>query len=538
MQSWNRRVVLQRAGMASASVIARKLAGQTVWHGMPQGSKGTGNSPRTLDAMRLTPFVDELPRPERQTPTSKRSDPRLGAIEAPYYRVEIRKVRSKLHRDLPPTDLWSYGSAAAPVLWEARKDQGVFIDWHNQLPTQHILPLDPPMKGMQHAPATRTVAHMHGARVPSSSDGYPEDWFGPGSSKLCFYPNKQDATALWAHDHAMGVSRMNVIAGLSGWYILRDDREEALGLPSGEYEVPLFLYDRSFQPNGQLYYPNPPDEGAWAQEFLGDAILVNGKVQPFLEVEARKYRFRIGNIANSRFFSIGLSNHQPFHVIGSDQGLLSKPTVATRLVIGPAERSDIIIDFSSARGRNIVLTSDSLDVMQFRVADRSVSDKSHVPEALRPIQRIPESIAIRTRFMTLNEFDGDNGEPMVMLLNRKHWADPITEIVQLNTTEIWSLANLTEDAHPIHLHLVRFQILDRQNLSVDDYLTDESVRFTGPKMQPAAHEMGWKDVVQCPPETVTRIIVPFEGYVGRYLWHCHILEHEANDMMRPYLVTD
>jgi len=160
-----------------------------------------------------------------------------------------------------------------------------------------------------------------------------------------------------------------------------------------------------------------------------------------------------------------------------------------------------------------------------------------VPAVLRTLARIDEGSAVRRREMTLNEFDGDNGEPMVMLLNRKHWIDPVTEFVKLDSTEIWSFVNLTEDVHPIHLHMVHFQVLDRQSLSVDDYLSDDTLRFTGPVLAPAAHEMGWKDVVQCPPDTVTRIIVPFNGYVGRYLWHCHILEHEANDMMRPYVVT-
>jgi spore coat protein A, manganese oxidase len=126
---------------------------------------------------------------------------------------------------------------------------------------------------------------------------------------------------------------------------------------------------------------------------------------------------------------------------------------------------------------------------------------------------------------------------MVMLLNRKHWAEPVTEIVKLDSTEIWSLVNLTEDTHPIHLHLVRFQILDRQSFASYDYLADEKLRVTGDVMLPQAHEAGWKDVVQCPPGMVTRIIVPFHGYAGRYLWHCHILEHEANDMMRPYEVV-
>jgi spore coat protein A len=537
MRKWNRRDVLQAAGLAPLGLLTRSLTGQTAWHGAPQRHEAPAHGSRTMDATKLAPFVDELLRPELLKPAGHRSNAKLGALNAPYYPVVMREIAARLHRDLPLTKLWSFGNSSAPVLWEARKDQGVLIDWINRLPPKHILPLDPPRMGLEHAPPTRTVEHMHGARVPSISDGYPEDWFGPGKSRLGYYPNHQDATALWAHDHAMGVSRMNVMAGLTGWYLLRDDVEDALGLPSGKYEVPLFLYDRSFKPDGQLYYPNPPDEGAWSEEFLGDAMMVNGKVQPFLHVEPRKYRFRIGNTANSRFFSLELSNGQKFHVVGSDQGLLAEPVETSRVVISPAERVDIVVDFSGSRGRNLILTSDSLNLMQFRVSGTPVSDDSRLPDVLRTIERIPEAQAIKTRFMTLDEFDGDDGDPMVMLLNRKHWADPVTEIVKGGTTEIWSLANLTQDTHPIHLHMVHFQVLDRQTFSVDDYLNDESLRMTRPKQPPQPHEMGWKDVVQCPPETVTRIIVPFSPYTGRYLWHCHILEHEANDMMRPYVIT-
>jgi spore coat protein A len=534
MSNWNRRQLLRRVGLVSSGLFGYGGWAQSVWHGTPQPQQSQAHGLRTLNAMNLEPFVDALPLPELMVSTEKRSDVRLGAAGVPYYRVAIHEIETKLHRDLPATKLWSYGASAAPVLFEAKKGKGILVDWMNRLPAKHILPLDPPMKGMNSAPPTRTVTHLHGARVPSVSDGYPEDWFGPGSNKLCLYPNDQDAAALWLHDHAMGVSRMNVIAGLMGLYIIRDEEEGALGLPAGPYEIPLLIYDRSFQPNGQLYYPNPPDEGAWAQEFLGDALVVNGKVQPFLDVEPCRYRFRIVNTANSRFLSLSLSNEREFSVIGSDQGLLSRPVLTKRVVIGPAERLDVVIDFADCRGENLQLTSDSLDLMQFRVSRAPVQDTSRLPNILRKIERIPESSSIKTRLMTLNEFDGDNGEPMVMLLNRKQWSDPITEIVKLGTTEIWSLANLTQDAHPIHLHLVQFQVLDRQNISVDDYLSDEELRFSSPAVPPATHEMGWKDVVQCPPETVTRIIVPFSPYAGRYLWHCHILEHEANDMMRPY----
>ena len=546
MRNLTRRRVVRQSGVLLGGGLLSGLSGtrllgmqQHSGMAMPMPSAPHGHNAKTLDAMKLASFVDPLPLPQLLHAEGKRSSVEHGAVDAPTYRARIREVWHRFHRDLPPARQWSYGEGPAPVLFEAMRDEGVLVEWSNELPPKHFLPLDSPMHDMDNAPQTRTVAHLHGGRTPSVSDGYPDDWFAPGKSKLCYYPNHQDATALWVHDHAMGVSRMNIFAGLMGWYLLRDDNEKGLGLPSGKYELPLLIYDRSFDPRGQLYYPNPPDEGAWAQEYLGDAMVVNGKVRPFHEVEARKYRLRIANTANSRFFSLALSNGQSFQVIGSDQGLLAAPVAMKRLVLAPAERTDLIVDFSQARGQNVTLISDALDLMQFRVGKEKAADDSTVPQTLRPIAsitRIEESQAIRRRDMTLNEFDSDYGEPMVMLLNRMHWRDPVSEFVKLDSTEIWSLINLTEDTHPIHLHMVRFQILDRQSFSIDDYLSDETLRLTGPVLAPAAHDMGWKDVVQCPPGTVTRIIVPFNGYAGKYLWHCHILEHEANDMMRPYVV--
>jgi len=538
LKRWTRRQILEWGGLTAAGFFAggggwtQQIPSVHLHQGMAK------KQAKTLDAMQLASFVDPLPLPVLQTPQGRRSYSFYNATDAPYYPIHIREVECKLHRDLPPSRLWSYGTGSAPVLFEVKSGEGVLIDWINDLPAQHFLPLDPPMRGMEDAPSTRVVTHMHGARVPTVSDGYPEDWFGPGKRKLCYYPNRQEATALWCHDHAMGVNRFNIFAGLMGWYLIRDETEQALGLPSGKYELPLLLYDRSFTPQGQLYYPNPPDEGAWAQEFLGDAMLVNGKVRPYHEVEPRKYRLRIANTANSRFFSLSFSNGQSFHVIGSDQGLLSSPVEMTRLVVAPAERADIVVDFSGSRRENIVLRSDEFELMQFRVSKDPVSDDSRLPKTLHSVERIPENRAVRTRVMTLNEFDDDSGMAMVMLLNRKRWADPVTERVRLNSVEIWSIANLTQDTHPIHLHMVRFQVLDRRSFSVDDYLASNTLplRYTDAAIPPGAHELGWKDVVQCPPETVTRIIIPFEGYAGRYLWHCHVLEHEANEMMRPYEV--
>jgi spore coat protein A len=535
VKPWTRRRLLQQGSIAVTGLLSSRSHAQRHSQGMEMSSSKSARA-KTLDALQLASFVDPLPLPVVQVPQGRRSSAFHGAVDTPYYSISIRETESSFHRDLPPARVWSYGATSAPVLFDVRNKQGVLIDWVNDLPANHILPLDPPMKGMESAPPTRVVSHLHGARVPSISDGYPEDWFGPSKRKLCYYPNQQDAAALWCHDHAMGVSRFNVFAGLMGWYLIRDDVELNLGLPSGKYELPLLIYDRSFDPHGQLYYPNPSDEGAWSQEFLGDAMVVNGKIRPYHEVEPRRYRLRIANTANSRFFSLTLSNGQSFHVIGSDQGLLAAPVEMTRLVIAPAERADIIVDFSASRGQEVILKSDSLDLMQFRVSKKPVEDTSQLLKMLRAIERIGEAKAERTRVMTLNEFDDDSGMAMVMLLNRRHWADPVTEQVKLNSVEIWSLANLTQDTHPIHLHMVRFQILDRRAFSVDDYLAANTLplRYTDAARPPGAHEMGWKDVVQCPPETVTRIIIPFQGYIGRYLWHCHILEHEANDMMRPY----
>lgn len=537
-QGFTRRRLLQGSAAAALSLCGRAPFAQM--HHMGAMHSAQGHSPRTMDATKLAPFVDALPMPILQRPQGKRSSKALGATDADYYAVRIHEIEDRMHRDLPLAKMYTYGTrTSAPVLFESRSNQGTLIEWSNDLPEKHFMPIGSPadhMEHMEHAPETRVVVHMHGARVPTNSDGYPEDWFGPGKKKLCFYPNKQDATALWLHDHAMGVSRFNVVAGLMGMYIIRDEVEDALGLPSGKYELPLLMYDRSFTPDGQIFYPNPPDEGAWAQEYLGDAIVVNGKVWPYHEVEPRRYRLRITNSANSRFFSLMFSNGQSFQVVASDQGLLPAPVEMKRFVLAPAERTDIVVDFSGAAGSNVVLQTDGTDIMQFRVSSRKMDDASQVPTVLRRVERIPEAQASRTRVMTLNQYDSDAGDAMVMLLNRKHWIEPVTEIVKLGDTEIWSLVNLTLDTHPIHLHMVRFQILDRRGINIDDYLADETLTYTTDARLPGAHEMGWKDIVQCPAQTVTRIIVPFQGYVGRYVWHCHILEHEANDMMRPFEV--
>jgi spore coat protein A, manganese oxidase len=234
---------------------------------------------------------------------------------------------------------------------------------------------------------------------------------------------------LWYHDHAMGIERLNLYAGLFGAYLLRDSAEDALNPPRGQYEIPLLLCDRMLRKDGQLYYPasqNP--EGPWVPEVFGDCFLVNGKLMPYLDVEPRRYRFRILNASNGRFFRLTMENGQTFHQIGTDQGLLGEPVEVKRLQLAGGERADVIVDFSASAGSDIVLRNDILPLLQFRV----------------------------------------------------------------------------------------------------------SRSFRGPAALPAANEAGWKDTVRVEARGVTRIIVRFEGYSGRFVWHCHTLEHAANEMMRPY----
>ena len=404
------------------------------------------------------------------------------------------------------------------------------------MPARHFLPIDHNLCGAEKdKPEVRAVVHVHGARAPADSDGFPADWYVPGKSRLQTYPNDQEAATLWYHDHAMGINRLNMYAGLFGAYLLRDDHERALGLPRDEQEIPLFLTDRLLTADAQLYYPVSGNRDApWVAEVFGNVTLVNGALLPHMAVQPRRYRLRVINAANGRFFHLRLDGHRPFLQIGSDQGLLAAPVIQQSLLLAPGERADLVIDFAALAGQPLALFNDAVPIMQFRVGKGRVRDTSVVPAVLRDVPRMPESAASKTRLLTLDDYADCAAEPMLMLLDGKRWHDPVTETPTLGSTEIWSLLNLTEDTHPIHLHLVRFQILDRRPYDINAWMEDRTLKFIGPAQLPAAHERGWKDVVQTWPGMLTRIIVRFDGYPGRYVWHCHLLEHAANEMMRPF----
>jgi spore coat protein A, manganese oxidase len=540
-----RRLFLAQSGMTTMALAMRQ--------GMSKTSPPKVRS--QLQASSLAQFVDPLPIPEIIKPTGQRPNPDDPTVNLPYYRVEMRQFESKLHRDMKPTRLWGYASTSPGPTFETRSGQGLLVEWVNELPEKHFLPIDHSIHGAEaDKPEVRSVVHLHGAKAPAASDGYPESWYVPGKSAVYHYPNKQDAAMLWYHDHALGINRLNVFAGLFGAFFVRDEFEDSLNLPRGKYEIPLVLYDRIFDKDSQLNYPVDPDsKDPWVPEVFGDAILVNGKIYPYLEVEPRKYRFRVLNPANGRFFHLTLSGGhaseeknpgaqpspgQPsgpsFEQIGTDQGLLPAAIPLQLVQIAPGERVDLIVDFSRYAGTNVILKNDNLNIMQFRVAQTGERDTAVIPQTLRPIASIPESSADKTRTLILVEYQDLIQRSVRMLLNNAHWNMPVTENPVLDSVEIWNLVNTTEDTHPIHLHLVKFQILDRRPFSVPTYWLKKEIKYIGAAVPPAPSEAGWKDIVLAYPSMVTRFIIRFEGFVGRYVWHCHMLEHEDNEMMRPF----
>jgi spore coat protein A len=491
-----------------------------------------------LDPSTLTPFVDPLPIPRIAKPAGSRASPERPGEQIPYYALTMREIRQKVHRDLPATLMWGFEDSFPGPTLETQSGQPMMVEWVNSLPNRHFLPIDHTLHGAEKSlPEVRSVIHLHGGRTPADSDGYPENWVVPGKSQTCFYPCKQDAALLFYHDHSMGINRLNIYAGMQGLFIVRDPLEAGLNLPGGKYEIPMLVCDRLLRTDGQLVYPvSPNPERPWVPEVFGNAILVNGKLLPYLEVEPRKYRLRIMNGSNGRFFRFSLANKGVFHVIGNDQGLLSASVPVKRIPLAPAERTDIIVDFAGMAGTHVKLISDSFDILEFRVGGEAAPDASAMPATLRAPLRLDPGTAVQTRRLTLDERLDGVQRSMGMLLNNTPWHMPITEKPTLGTTEIWEFVNLTDDSHPIHLHLVRFQILDRRRFDTFEFMSKGTLRFTGPVEAPEAHESGWKDTVRADPAMVTRIIVPFEGYAGRYVWHCHILEHEDNEMMRPYEV--
>jgi FtsP/CotA-like multicopper oxidase with cupredoxin domain len=502
----------------------------------------------------LEPFVDALPIPAPAQPTS-------GTVGgAASYTISMREVQQKLHRDLPPTTVWGFGDGPSGATYpgptlEARTGQPITVTWVNDLRdtsqpgaplrTAHYLAVDSCPHGAAGNADARTVVHLHGGHVASEFDGNPEATFPPGAQAVYSYPNWQLPATLWYHDHALGITRLNVEMGLAGFYLIRDAFETSLGLPSGEFEIPLVVQDRTFAPDGSLVYPV-----AWQDHFFGDTILVNGKVWPYLQVKQGKYRFRLLDGSGSRTYRLSLSSGAPLQVIGMEGGLLPAPVAVNEVTLGPGERADVVVDFAPyPPGTEVFLVNDAPapfpgepgvgvvpDVMKFVVSGEAGST-APLPATLRPMAVLDEADAARSREFHLEKGPADACSPFRWLVRSvengtvvgEDWVD-VTELPELGTTEVWKFVNKSGLTHPMHMHLVMFQVLDRQAFEI----VGGDVVPIGSPVPPPPHEAGWKDTVQVGPNEIVRVIARFEDFAGRFPYHCHILEHEDHEMMRQF----
>ncbi|WP_226023006.1 multicopper oxidase family protein [Halomicrobium salinisoli] len=581
-----RRSLIQSLGaIGLGGFVGNTASGRS--HSLRGETRAVQDAQATASSPELAKWVDEVPRPGVIEPTGTKDG-------QPYYEVEMREVEQSLHRDLPPTTVWGYdGQYPGPTI-EARRGEPVYVRWKNKLPDEHLLPVDTTIHGDEvpyDSTGVRVVTHLHGGNVEHTSDGKPQAWFtrdfeetGPKFEKKdYYYVNDQPAATLWYHDHSLGITRLNVYAGLAGFYLLRSGREDELGLPAGEYEIPLVLQDRTFNDDGSLFYPTGPSDGDGSgpepsiiPQFYGDTSVVNGKAWPRLTVEPRTYRLRLLNGSNSRFYNLKLVEYDetagttgadgpPLTLVGNDGGLLAQPRqVDDRLQLGSSGRADVVVDFSDYAGSTLLLHNDAPaefrgsvatdddveplpEVLLVDVEDASDGDDtSQVPSSLGRVPDIPVESADRNRHVTLATQTDEYGRLLHLLgtgeepLGNRLY-DPATETPRKGTTEIWSIANLTGMSHPVHLHLVHFQVLGHQSYSDFDPEADSVDPET--LSPPKQGERGWNDVVTVDPGQVTHVIVHFGEYeglfndqTGWYMWHCHMLEHEDHDMMRPLRV--
>jgi spore coat protein A len=449
---------------------------------------------------------------------------------------------------------------------------------------------------------------------------YGATW-GPGFATFQ-YPNANRASTIWYHDHTLGMTRLNVYAGPAGFYLVRggpddivlDTRDGSMAILPGPapkandkfppnktyYEIPIAIQDRAFNDDGSLFYPDSralfdglvgpyiPEGGMegfspiWNPEYFGNTIMVNGNTWPFQVVEQRRYRFRLLNGCQSRFLILDFNEIPGIEVwqIGNEGGFLAAPVNMTadhdnRILLGLAERADVIVDFTNVPLGRHVLANVGPDepfgggvpgfdfeiadpgttgqVMEFRVVPAVAADSTTPPQFLGLPAITPLPAAVRTRPLGLIEKAGtgedDEGHevegPIEAVLGTieaglpvEHlWMDPVTENPGVGETEVWELYNTTADAHPMHVHEVTFEVVNREGLVMQEDEDDVQLPLApnGTVTGPEPWETGFKDTVIAYPGQVTRIKATF-ATPGQYVWHCHIVEHEDNEMMRPYRI--
>jgi spore coat protein A len=518
-----RREVLRRAGGAA---LALSLASACGGSNPPSTGDSDGDGSLLRSAAPLPqPFSLPLAIPPVLRPV--RAD-----ATTDYYEITARAAVAEILPGLR-TEVWGYnGSFPGPTI-EARRGRRVVVRTRNELP----VPI---------------VTHLHGGHTPPESDGYPTDlvlpvqgWTGAPhgqhgqqhagnvtrGTKEYVYPLEQRAATLWYHDHRMDFTGPQVWRGLAGFLLVRDEEDDALPLPKGARDVPLLIADRAFAADGALPYPaidpqlqRPGVTGDFHSGVLGDVALVNGVPWPFFEVAAARYRLRLLNASNARRYRLALDpapgEGAPFTQVGSDGGLLGAPQTLKNIYITPAARFDVVVDFGRYRPgttvtlRNLLGDGGTAQIMQFRVGE-AARDDTTIPATLSRVERLDPASATQTRSFAFNRATRD-GHAVYRVNDRLFDPDFVAADPQLGATEVWTLTSTTH--HPIHLHLSPFQVLERDG-----------------GLQP--EDAGWKDTVRLAPRQAVRIVVRFDGYRGKYVFHCHNLEHEDMAMMTNFQVT-
>ena len=375
-----------------------------------------------------------------------------------------------------------------------------------------------------------TIIHWHGLIVPQEMDGHPKDAIATNITKEYRYKVNQRAGTYWYHTHPHGRTGEEIYYGLSGLYIVEDEKEKKLNLPSGEFELPLIIQDRRFDEKGNLIYKQTPQDN---NGVLGDIVMVNSTPHPYKNVKNTKYRLRILNASSARTYKLAFEGVENFTLIGTDAGLLEKPIEVKNVLISVAERIDIIVDFKDKKvGDEVVLKTlgfkeasnfvsnpaypdfgAKMDIMKFKITELSSKNSPDIPKKFSSIPKMKESDASRTRTITMEIIEGG-----VWTLNKKPYdMYRVDERVKLGSIEIWEIKNTAHMAHPFHMHGVHFQVLDRTG----------KINFPTDK--------GWKDTILVMPIETVRIIVKFT-VEGMFVHHCHILEHEDHSMMANFLV--
>ncbi|UKD52490.1 multicopper oxidase domain-containing protein [Amycolatopsis sp. FU40] len=552
----------------------------------------------------LTKFLDPLPVPPVLRPPWWGQD---------MITIPMVAKQQRLHSQLPPSTLWTYaGHYPGPTI-EVRSGKQLRISWSNEIAGKFPLvavqgpvadgpttrpgrELDRPgysiVDGVADLPAW-TVVHLHGARTNAGNDGWAHNAGLPGTSQLAEYQNRQQAMPLWYHDHAMAITRFNVHTGLAGLYLIRDDEEDELDLPSGDRELPLILTDRNLdtdpatgQLTGQLLYKFPYVPNGPMIPFSGPFTLVNGVIWPHLDVSARWYRFRLLNAANERFFTLNLvdENNVPqndaVRLIGTDGGLLPAPAPLPSggLTVAPAERFDVLIDFSRFKGQKLKLRNADPrlggvepDVMEFRVDSRARHDSFELPEKLSSSyvrikhgSTLPEDhdhvwVALllnadgHPEMWDLEQVDADPGGKGIIQINDpagglktfrmvgRIFDDTTGIFINHGNWAVWNIVHVANGgpAHPFHIHLTEFQALFRRSFTTT---FDPAAERTAKPIEGFAdiplekYEEGWKDTIIVDPGQWVSVAGQFSGGTGEFMYHCHILDHEDEGMMRPFVV--